>query len=190
MQILLASSSPSRKDLLNKLKLEFEIFSTDIDETQKSSESSQDLVRRLSKEKALFARSKYPNHIIIGADTVACCENVTFGKPHNFQNGLKQLLFMNNKEVNFHSGVYVQHPNGSSKSIHEVSKTIFKDNPIYMLEEYLRQEEPYNIAGSCKAEGKLICLVKEIQSKDPTSILGLPLISLSSILMDFGVKVF
>ncbi len=188
--IILASSSPYRKELLSRLHLPFSCISPDIDESVLSNESATNYVKRLAASKAQVISKKNPNDIIIGSDQCAFLEGEILGKPGNHENALKQLKNACGKEVIFYTGLSVQH---AASSFHQVDcvefRVGFRKLSDTQLENYLLTEEPYQCAGSFKSEGYGISLFNNLSGDDPTALVGLPLIRLTTMLEEAGVHV-
>lgn len=188
--LVLGSTSVFRKSILEKLNLPFECAKPNIDETALTDESPQALVERLAVEKAQAVVSNFPNSLIIGSDQVAVCEGEILGKPHNFDNGVKQLTKFSNKEVTFYTGLCV-YDSSNDKTLSLVEPFIVHFNKLSQaeVESYLKAEQPYNCAGSFKSEGLGICLFKKLEGDDPNTLIGLPLIKLVSLLKQHGLDV-
>ena len=188
--LILASTSPFRKTLLEKLNLPFICAKPNIDETARFNETAIELVERLAVEKAKAVASEYPNALIIGSDQVALSEGNILGKPHNFENALKQLTSFSGKAVEFHTGLCVYDSStGKSISLVELFSVHFKQLSTQEITAYLNAEEPYNCAGSFKSEGLGICLFEKLAGDDPNTLIGLPLIRLVSLLKEQGLDV-
>jgi len=188
--LVLGSTSPFRKTLLEKLNLPFECAKPNIDETAQLNESPKKLVERLAIEKAQAVANEFPNALIIGSDQVAVCDGDILGKPHNFENGVKQLTKFSNKAVTFYTGLSVY--NSTTKQNHSLVEPFtvhFNALSKEEIENYLNAEKPYNCAGSFKSEGLGICLFKKLEGDDPNTLIGLPLIKLVSLLKRHGVDV-
>lgn len=189
-KLLLASSSIYRQELLSRLKVPFESFSPDIDETPKSGESLESLVLRLSREKAKAGAIRFPESVCIGSDEIATLENAILGKPLSHENAIEQLTRMSGQKIDFLTGVCVYAPTLSFEDCRLVTTTvIFKKLTRNMIENYLLKEQPYNSAGSFKSETLGCALIEKMQSDDPTAIIGLPLISLCDLLNKAGIEV-
>lgn len=194
LPILLASSSPYRKQLLEKLKIPFECASPDIDESILDSESPEDYVHRLAINKAKELAKAYPNHLIIGSDQCAVIEinqqKKILGKPHTFENAVKQLSQSSGREVRFLTGLCVY----NSKTQQQVSavepfSVHFRQITQRQIERYIEQEKPLDCAGSFKSEGLGIRLFSALEGRDPNSLIGLPLIALVDLLQQQGIEV-
>lgn len=187
-KILLASSSIYRRQLLQKLGLTFDWASPDIDESHQQGESPAQLVHRLAESKARRLASAYPNHLIIGSDQVATLDNHILGKPHTHINAVAQLRSFRQREVTFLTGLCLFNPttNCTQTSV-ESYKVRFRNLSDEQIENYLHREQPYNCAGSFKAEGLGICLFEQLAGDDPNTLIGLPLIALTRMLANEGV---
>ena len=192
-RIILASSSPYRKELLSRLQLPFDVIVPNIDETALPGETPQETALRLAEQKAVFVAAKTPNSIVIGSDQVATLNNLQIGKPGNHANALSQLRLMRGKQVIFHSALCVvqNYQATRTKQIQNVQTMVtFRDLPDAELDAYLRIEQPYDCAGSAKNEGLGIALIARVESTDPTALTGLPLIALTDMLRNVGVDFF
>jgi septum formation protein len=187
-KILLASSSPYRRQLLQRLGLAFEWASPDIDESHQPEESPAQLVHRLAEAKARHLSSTYPNHLIIGSDQVATIENHILGKPHTHINAVAQLRSFRQCEVTFLTGLCLFNPttNHLQTSV-ETYKVRFRNLSNEQIENYLQREQPYDCAGSFKSEGLGICLFEQFAGDDPNTLIGLPLIALTHMLAKEGL---
>ena len=185
-KIILASSSIYRRELLKRIVSNFEFISPDIEESQKDNESPIKMALRLSEEKAKkIAESSDTNSIIIGCDQTAVVENIILQKPMTYENAFKQLRFLSGKVVKFYSAFCVLNNNNqtmvSDYSEFEAKYKLLSDE---LIDKYLKKDEPYFCVGSIKSESYGITLLENIKNDDPTSIIGLPLIKISKILMD------
>lgn len=189
-QFILASSSPYRKTLLQRLGIAFTSVSPDIDESQLANESENELVERLSIEKARVVASTQPNAWVIGSDQVATFEQKILGKPGNFQNAFEQLASFSGKQVKFITGVCLYHLQKEICS-YRFSETIvyFKNLSENTIEQYLKRDTPYDCAGSFKVESLGVSLFEQVISDDPTALEGLPLISLCQLFASSGIDI-
>jgi len=188
--LVLGSTSPFRKSILEKLNLPFKCAKPNIDETALANETPQALVERLAIEKAKAVAHEYPNALIIGSDQVAVCDGEILGKPHNFENGVKQLTKFSDKNVTFYTGLCVYDSfNDKALSLIEPFTVHFNQLSQTEIIGYLNAEQPYNCAGSFKSEGLGICLFKKLEGDDPNTLIGLPLIKLVEILKQHGLDV-
>ena len=188
--LVLGSTSVFRQAILEKLNLPFQTAKPNIDETALAGETPQILVERLAIEKAKAVAPNFSNALIIGSDQVAVCEGEILGKPHNFENGVKQLKKFSNKSVTFYTGLCV-FDSANNKAISLVEPFIVHFNTLSQseIENYLKKEEPYNCAGSFKSEALGICLFKKLEGDDPNTLIGLPLIKLVNLLKQHGLNV-
>ena len=182
-KLVLASSSPFRKELLNKLFSDFDCSSPNIDESAKENESPLNLSKRLAFEKANALASKYPNHLIIGSDQVAMLGNKQLTKPGSHENCVKQLTLSSGKSITFYTSLCVL----DSKSNHsatdlDICKVYMKNLSLEQIEDYVSRDKPYGCAAAFKSEGLGIALFEKIEANDPNALVGLPLIRLINLL--------
>lgn len=186
MRLILASSSPYRRQLLERLGIPFTVQSPEIDETPHPGEASADLAMRLSQAKADKVLHSHPGALVIGSDQVAVFEGRPIGKPGDFAHAYAQLQQFSNKTVVFHSALCVT--NGAYSETRDiVTECHFQPLTHAQIEHYLHTEQPYDTAGSAKAEGLGIALMRSMRSDDPTAIIGLPLIALCEMLRTAGL---
>ncbi len=189
-KLVLGSTSPFRKEILAKLNIPFVCAKPDIDESAFENESPVELVERLAIEKAKAVASEFPDALIIGSDQVAMCDGEILGKPHNFENAVKQLEKFSNKTVVFYTGLCVYDSGlDYTTALREPFLVHFNELSRSDIENYLHAEQPYNCAGSFKSEGLGICLFKKLEGDDPNTLIGLPLIKLVELLKQHGVDV-
>lgn len=186
MRLILASGSRYRREMLARLQIPFEWASPDIDESPLNGEPPGRLARRLALAKAQAVAPRHPGALVIGSDQVACVDDEPIGKPGDFQRAQAQLRRFSGRAVEFHSALCV-----TDGQRHEVSDIVtvcrFRKLDDRDIDTYLRREQPYDTAGSAKAEGLGIALMESIRSDDPTAIIGLPLIELARLLRNFGL---
>ena len=187
--LVLGSSSPYRKELLERLGVPFECVSADIDESRKEIESPDALCRRLAREKAQKVRELRPNSIIIGSDQVAVLGERILGKPHTVEKAIEQLSAMQGQTVYFLTALCVLDEEGRAYETMVPTVVTMKKLSRKTIENYLRREQPLNCAGSAKIEKLGIALMKEVQSTDPTALIGLPLIETVNLLAKAGLEV-
>ena len=190
MKVILASSSVFRKQLLSKLQIPFTCTSPDIDESRQKGESVTNYVKRLSIQKALKVADSHAGCIVIGSDEVADLKNKILGKPLTKSNAVKQLKMISGNKVIFRTGLCVMHSD-SKKFYSSVNNyTIyFRHLDNKLIKSYLNADDVLSCAASIRIEGAAINLVKSMTGKDPSSIMGLPLLKLIEYLEKFGVKV-
>ena len=188
--LILASSSPFRQQLLTKFNLPFQSFSPDIDESPIAAEKPEQLVARLSEQKARVSKQYFSEGLVIGSDQVAVFNDTILGKPHNKENAIKQLSSFSGHTVTFLTGLSVFDIQ-SDKAITTVVPfdVTFKSLTHEQIDAYCDAEQPYNCAGSFKSEGLGICLFEKLSGDDPNTLIGLPLITLTKVLAEFGVDV-
>lgn len=188
--IILGSTSVFRKQLLEKLALEFDIATPSADEIRQAGETPSELVRRLSLEKARSLRDDYPDSLIIGSDQVACIDTDILGKPGTHDNARRQLQQASGRQVIFYTGLTLYNSNtGQAQTGCETYSVFFRELLDEQIERYLQQEKPYGCAGSFKSEGLGISLFEKLQGDDPNTLVGLPLIRLIRMLENEGVSV-
>ena len=189
-QLVLASSSIYRRALLDKLGLPFIAESSSIDETPLPDESADTLVQRLALAKATALAAKYPSHLIIGSDQVATLDGKILGKPGNLTNALEQLRACNGRRVTFLTGLtLLDSRSGLSTTVIEPFSVCFRRLSDHQIERYLEREQPFDCAGSFKAEGLGIALFESMHGDDPNALIGLPLIRLVTLLQQAGISV-
>lgn len=184
-KLILASTSVYRRELLERLRIPFSVISPEVDETPLSGESTLDLALRLATAKARAVAKDHPSAWVIGSDQVADLCGTALGKPGNFERALAQLQLMRGARVTFHTALCLMHGEIET-TLCVPTEVTFRKLSDAVLEAYLHAEEPYDCAGSAKSEGLGISLLESIESNDPTALIGLPLIALSSLLRDAG----
>lgn len=187
-KLVLASASPYRRALLERLGLRFEAAAPQCDETALAGEAPADTALRLAVMKARAL--PFADALIIGSDQVASCAGERLGKPGDHANALRQLRKLSGKAADFHTAVSVLDTrNNQAESCVIVCRVFFRALDDARIESYLRREQPYDCAASAKAEGLGIALIEKIETDDPTSLIGLPLIALSAMLERAGLPV-
>ena len=189
-KIILASSSPYRKELLKRLDITFTTVSPDVNERYFQDELISDYVLRLAKTKAESIVSKNDNSLIIAADQALQCDKKILGKSGNYNKAKEQLIFMSNRSLTFYTGLCLI--NTETKIIEEdvVSFRVdFRKLTESEIKNYLIKEKPYDCAGSFKLEKLGISLLKKMNGDDPTALIGLPLIRLCKMLRNQGVNI-
>jgi 7-methyl-GTP pyrophosphatase len=183
MQLVLASTSPYRSALLERLGLTFQVAAPGVPETQLPGESPVAMAVRLARAKALAVGAAFPAALVIGCDQVADCEGQILGKPGDHARAAAQLRSLSGREAVFHTALCVLDTRSGSTSGRVVpSRVRFRRLDEATIERYLVREKPYDCAGSAKAEGLGIALIERIESDDPTALIGLPLIALVGLL--------
>ncbi|MEM7359219.1 MAG: nucleoside triphosphate pyrophosphatase [Pseudomonadota bacterium] len=189
--LVLASSSPFRKMLLERLMVPFETANPDIDESQQVGESPVELVERLAREKAQTISQQYPDALIIGSDQVALHGDEVVGKPHTHERAVEQLRTASGKEIRLYTGLALLNSSTGSIQSEVIPFTVhFKRLSDEVIEAYLRKEEPYNCAGSVRSEGLGVALLDRFEGDDPNALIGLPLIRLVAMLENEQFSLF
>jgi septum formation protein len=187
MTLILASTSRYRAELLARLRLPFAVQSPGVDETALPGESPRDLALRLSVAKAEAVAGRHPGSLVIGGDQVATVDGAAIGKPGTYENAFAQLRRLSGRTVLFHSALCVH--DGQRHEVEDVvTRCVFRSLSDTEIDTYLRLEQPFDTAGSAKAESLGICLMDAVHSDDPTAIVGLPLIALARMLRGFGLN--
>jgi MAF protein len=190
MKIVLGSTSPFRKALLERLRIEFTCDSPDIDETPLVDEPIEQMVVRLAIEKARVIADRHPESLIIGSDQSAMLNGEKLSKPGNFDNAFKQLSRASGQKITFQTGLcLLNSATGNIQSCCVPYTVVFKKLSSSMIENYLHKEEPYNCAGSFKSEGLGIALFERFEGDDPNALIGLPLIQLVNFLNNEGFSI-
>jgi len=194
MKLVLASTSPFRKELLQRLQVEFTCISPEIDETPASDENVEEMVIRLSELKARAVAKRLPSDpegaLIIGSDQSAVLNGHPLAKPGNFDNAFKQLKAASGQSIEFKTGLCLLNTITEKTQLACVTYTVvFKELSDLTIKQYLVKEEPYNCVGSFKSEGLGIVLFEKFEGDDPSSLIGLPLIKLTEFLEQEGFEV-
>lgn len=188
MQLILGSSSPYRKALLEKLGMPFSCQSPDIDETEQTDERPNELVERLAIAKAKKIAEHNQNALIIGSDQVAVLDDKIIGKPADHPAAVEQLLKASGREVHLYSGLCLYNSaTGRFQHCVEPYSVVFRTLTLEQIEQYLRKDQPYQCAGSLKSETLGIALLSKLQGDDPNALIGLPLIRLVDMLLNEGI---
>lgn len=187
-EIILASSSPYRKLLLDRLGIPFETRAPDVDETARPGEKPVETATRLAREKALAVAEKYPDALVIGSDQLAECGGAVIGKPGNPENARRQLARFSGRTVEFHTAVAIScSGSGYLYECPVITRVQFRVLGENEIERYVQADNPVDCAGSFKSESLGISLLECMTSDDPTAIVGLPLIAVSQGLRGAGI---
>jgi len=190
MKLVLASSSPFRKALLDKLQLNFECDSPNIDEAVEAGESIENMVKRLSESKARALANSHPDALIIGSDQSASLNEQVLHKPGNFENAFKQLKAASGQTITFYTGLCLLNTQTQqAETVCEPYTVKFRSLNDSEIEHYLNRDKPFNCAGSFKSEALGISLFESMQGDDPNTLIGLPLIQLCRMLKNQGMPV-
>ncbi|BAJ02520.1 Maf family protein [Shewanella violacea] len=188
--IILASTSQYRKQILAKLDFPFSSCDPRVDEAHLVHESPTELVLRLAEAKAKAGALLYPEGLVIGSDQVAVIDGKIIGKPLNHDTAVKQLTASSGKVITFYTGISLHNiVSGHNESHCETFKVHFKHLSQQQIEHYLLREQPYYCAGSFMCEGLGIALFERLEGKDPNTLIGLPLITLTEMLASQGYDV-
>jgi MAF protein len=188
--LILASTSPFRRELLSRLGVPFTTRSPDVDESPQQGETPQQLVQRLSCDKATAIVDDLAEGLVIGSDQVAVIDDVILGKPGSHANAVAQLQHASGKTVVFYTGLCLMNAATGRQQVDVVPfQVTFRKLSPQQIEYYLQKEQPYNCAGSFKSEGLGISLFQRMQGDDPNALIGLPLIRLIDMLQQEGMDV-
>lgn len=188
--LVLASSSIFRRELLDRLKLDYQCISPDIDESPLEQESPGDLALRLALAKAKKGAESFPEALIIGSDQVTVIDGKVTGKPGNHDNAVKQLIDSSGKTLKFLTSICLFNAVTGDYQLELVPyKVTFRTLSEDVIEYYLKTEQPYQCAGAFKSEGLGISLISKMEGSDPNALIGLPLITLTSMLEAEGQAV-
>jgi|TARA_B110000259_G_scaffold79283_1_gene92869 septum formation protein len=189
-QIILASSSIYRKLLLERLMINFKIVNPEMDEVAIEKEIAYDTADRLAEEKARKVSNEFQEAIVIGCDQTAEYNNIQIQKPLNYKSAISQLTELSGQRVNFHSAICLYQKKTGIMGKKVVSFDVkYKKITLSQIENYLEKEKPFDCVGSVKSEGLGITILEEINSSDPTAVIGLPLITLVNMLSKAGINI-
>ncbi len=188
MRLILASSSPYRKALLERLRLPFEIASPQVDETPLPGETPRDLVLRLARAKAaaIAVAAADSEAWVIGSDQSAELDGQPLGKPGGREAATAQLALLSGKSVSFHTAVAVAGGDGQRHEAIDTTRVCMRTLSAQEIDRYIAAETPYDCAGSFKVEALGISLFEAVESRDPTALIGLPLIATARLLRQAG----
>jgi septum formation protein len=188
--LVLASTSPYRRELLSRLQLKFEVMSPGVEENPLPGEAPAATALRLAEAKARAGAARYPGALVIGSDQVAELDGERLEKPGRHELAVRQLALASGRSAVFHTAVALL--NATSGRLHTrvvPSRVTFRPLTPAQIEAYLQREQPYDCAGSAKSEGLGIALLRSIEGDDPTALIGLPLIALVDMLEQEGCSV-
>jgi septum formation protein len=187
-RLILASTSRYRRELLTRLQLAFDAMAPGVDEAPRPLETPLGLAVRLAHAKAEAVARAHPGSVVIGSDQVAELDRKALGKPHTHERAMAQLRNCSGREVLFHTAVCVIDTEGAAHPFLDRTVVRFRHLGDAEIERYLRAETPYDCAGSFKSEGLGASLFESIDNRDPTALIGLPLIELASVLRRCGFR--
>ncbi len=188
MQLILGSSSPYRRAQLETLSYVFETDVPNVDEAPQQEEIPFDLVTRFAREKAQVIAQRHPHAVVIGADQVAAVGAATLGKPLTVKRAIEQLTTLSGQCAEFLSAICVVEPGGRTHSHVEPTRVTFRRLAIDEIEQYVALDQPLDCAGGIRTEGLGFHLIEQVESMDPSAVIGLPLIALSKILRTIGIN--
>lgn len=189
-RLILASTSPYRRELLSRLGLDFSTANPNTDETPYSGETPEALSLRLAEAKARAVATDFPGALIIGSDQVATVNGKIYGKPGNRERGIEQLKELSGQTVNFFTGLCLYDTDTQQAQVCGVPTLVtFRKLSEQEIENYLDREPAYNCAGSAKSEGLGIALLESMRGDDPNALVGLPLIALCTMLRNVGINI-
>ena len=187
-RLILASTSMYRRELLGRLRLPFDTERPGTDETPLPGEAPEALARRLARSKAADVAARHPGAWVIGSDQVAECGGRALGKPGGHEAAAAQLASMSGQAVRFHTGLCLARDGKPPLEAMDCTVVRFRALGPDEIERYLRAEQPYDCAGSFKSEGLGIGLFEAIENRDPTALIGLPLIATARLLRQAGFR--
>jgi septum formation protein len=188
VQLVLASTSRYRRELLSRLALPFDVAAPNVDETPLPGEAPSQTALRLAESKARAIAGQYPDSLIIGSDQVLMLHKEQLGKPGNFANAFIQLKKMQGNAMVFHTALCLLNSRSGQIQLRDVPTTIHvRALNDAQIESYLNKEQPYDCAGSARAESLGIALIARYDTSDPNALIGLPLIALTEMLINEGV---
>lgn len=189
--LILASASPYRRELLERIVATFDVAPSSVDESHAQDEQPGSLAQRLASVKAAAIASANPDAVVIGSDQVASYAGNILGKPGNHANAAKQLLACSGRPVIFYTAVsVVSESNGFAEHHIDITTVNFRTLTAAEIDSYLEHDQPWDCAGSFRAESLGVTLFESIENKDPSAIIGLPLIWLAGSLRRAGVQLF
>ena len=190
MELVLASTSPFRKQLLDRLHIAYVTDSPDIDESPLPGEAVENMVMRLAEAKARAVAASHPNALIIGSDQSAVLNNTILSKPGGYDKAFEQLKNASGQKIIFQTGLCLLNSGTGHTQTSCVPYTVvFKQLTDSQIDHYLKKEQPYNCAGSFKSEGLGIALFDRFEGEDPNALIGLPLIKLINMLSKEGMEI-
>ncbi len=185
--IVLASTSPYRRSLLDRLLDNYETLAPNVDESNPEGLPPDALATRLARLKAESGSARFRDALIIGSDQLAVLDDTILGKPGGHQQAVEQLLLASGKAVRFLTAVCILDPLGRRRHEHtDVTTVRFRQFDRRLAESYLRHDEPYDCAGSFKIEGAGFILFESVSTRDPTALIGLPMIWVGDQLLRLG----
>jgi septum formation protein len=189
IELILGSSSRYRRELLERLRIPFNVCVPNIDEAPLAGEQPLALAERLAFEKASAVSNKFPNAWVIGSDQVAVCNGRAYGKPGDHSTAVQMLQELSGRVLQFHTALCLMQSSTHRHQLDTVTIEVkFRELSLDHIEKYLRADQPYDCAGAAKSEGLGITLMEYIRGDDTTALVGLPLISLCNMLRNWGFE--
>lgn len=187
--LVLASTSRYRAELLARLRVDFEQLAPAVDESRRPGESPLELALRLARDKATAVARLRPHAWVIGSDQVCALGEAALGKPGSVERAREQLRRLSGQTAVFHTAVCVVAPSGAAAVRHVPTRVVFRDLSEAEIDRYIELDNPLDCAGSAKSESLGPALLRSMQSDDPTALIGLPLIAVCDLLRDSGYAV-
>jgi septum formation protein len=188
-RLILASTSRYRRELLSRLGLPFQVIASGVDESTAPGEPPDAAAARLARAKALAVAAGNGDAVVIGSDQVAVCDGLRLDKPGDRPNAVRQLAAVSGRTVVFHTAVCVVGPSAAHAEAVVPTAVQFRHLSPAVIERYVDREQPFDCAGSAKAESLGIALIARMDGADPTALIGLPLIALTDLLARHGLAV-
>ena len=188
MKLLLASGSPYRRALLERLRIPFEYASPDVDETPLANETPQEYVVRLARDKAEALATQYQDYWIIGSDQTCVLNGEICGKPGSEEKAIEQLTACSGQKISFYTGLCLASPRGLKHTLCEPFAVYFRNLSPQEIRRYVELEKPLDCAGSFKVEGLGITLFEQLEGRDFNTLIGLPMIALVDLMRYAGTS--
>lgn len=185
--LILASGSATRRQLLDRLQIPYTVDPADIDETLAANESAEAACRRLARAKADRVAGRHPDAVVLGSDQMLSWRGGLLGKPGDAESARRQLAEIAGETIAFHVAISVACPDGRRLDWHETVEARMRQLTREEIARYVEVERPFDCAGSMRSEGLGTCLVERMDSRDPSAILGMPLIATARLLRDAGI---
>lgn len=185
--LILASGSATRRQLLGRLQIPYTVDPADIDETLAANEPAEEACRRLARAKADRVAGRHPDAVVLGSDQMLSWRGGLLGKPGDAETACRQLTEISGEAITFHVAISVACPDGRRLDWHETVEARMRELTNEEIARYVEIEKPLDCAGSMRSEGLGVCLVDCMNSHDPSAILGMPLIATARLLRDAGI---
>ncbi len=185
--LILASGSATRRQLLDRLQIPYTIDPADIDETLAANEPAEEACRRLARAKAARVAERHPDAVVLGSDQMLSWRGGLLGKPGDAETACRQLAEIAGEAIAFHVAISVACPDGRRLDWHETVEARLRELTNTEIARYVEIERPFDCAGSMRSEGLGVCLVDRMDSHDPSAILGMPLIATARLLREAGI---